>query len=450
MIRHIIAREFWDSLASSRFIISTALCVCFITLAVYVSIDDYVDRLRDYNAAVAAHEKDEMRTHRAKIYRKPQMLGVFSEGVDKHVGNMIEILIWESPFRARGYGWQSRETEYMASFASIDVAFVIKLILSLLAIFLTYDAIAGERESGLLRLLLSNSISRGSFLIGKLLGRFLCLLIPLVMGVIVSLIFLLTNPSIQLTTADWARISLFFGIFVLYIFVFLCAGLAVSAAVRSSALSLIILLTIWILTIAVHPIVSVIATENLHPIDHPEVMARKVRSIEEEYQKRLNQNWNVQERLRREAKWEQLNKYVAEFNTVNMEKGQVVDKTKQDFLREFTAQANFAKSLSRLSPAGCFSNAAEAIVNTDIEAYDRFMEKSRQFWRQYVEQYKKWQKVLYEDRQKAREIKFPQEPEIKYPLSESIQRATPDIALLILFTGLCFIAAFAIFVRSEV
>jgi len=142
MIRYILAREFWDSLESSRFLISTVLCVCLIVLAVYVSTDDYVDRLRDYNAAVAAHEKDEMKTHQAKIYRKPQMLGVFSEGVDKHVGNMVEIVIWESPFRARGYGWQSRETEYMASFASIDVAFVIKLILSLLAIFLTYDAIS--------------------------------------------------------------------------------------------------------------------------------------------------------------------------------------------------------------------------------------------------------------------------------------------------------------------
>ena len=130
MIRHILAREFLDSLESSRFIISTVLCVGLILLVVYVSTDDYVDRLRDYNAAVAAHKKDENRTYQPKIYRKPQMLGVFSEGVDKHVGNMVEIIISESPFRARGYGWQTRETEYMASFASIDVSFVTRGLLS--------------------------------------------------------------------------------------------------------------------------------------------------------------------------------------------------------------------------------------------------------------------------------------------------------------------------------
>ena len=104
---------------------------------------------------------------------------------------------------------------------------------------------------------------------------------------------------------------------------------------------------------------------------------------------------------------------MAQYNTIDMEKGQVVDKIKQDFLRAFTAQANFVKSLSRLSPAGCFSNATEAIVNTDIEAYDQFMEKSRQFWHQYVEQRKKWEELSREDRPKARKIKFPEEPNIK-------------------------------------
>jgi ABC-type transport system involved in multi-copper enzyme maturation permease subunit len=444
MVRHIVAREFLESLESSRFIISTVLCVCLIVLAVYVSIDDYVQRLREHDVAVATYEKQPQWT---TIYRRPRVLGIFSEGVDKHVGNMVEISIWASPFRASGYGWQSRETEYMASFASIDVAFVIKFILSLLAIFLTYDAISGEREAGLLRLVLSNSISRCAFLIGKLLGRFLSLLIPLVMGILISLLFLLTNFFIELTTTDFLRIGLFFGVAILYVSVFLCIGLAISAAVRSPALSLIILLTVWILTIVVYPILGVIAAENLHPIDHPETMEEKLRNIEEKYQKRFNENWAIRQRLEKEGKRKEQEKYIAQYHAISIEQAEVVDKAERDFLRQFTSQANFARSLLRLSPAECFSNAAEAVVSTDIEAYDRFMEINRQFWHQYVEHYKK---ALYENRPEAREMKFPEEPKIKYPLSESLQRATIDIALLILLAGLCFIAAYTIFVRSEV
>ena len=450
MIRFIVAREFLDSLESLRFIISTVLCMFLVVFTVYVSTDDYVDRLRDHGAAVAAHEKDRMRTYNPKIYRVPQVLGIFSEGVDKHVGNAVEIRSWESPFRATGYGWYSRETEYMASFASIDVAFTIKIALSLLAIFLTYDAISGERESGLLRLVLSNSISRGAFLIGKLLGRLLCLLIPLAMGIIVSLLFLLLNPSIELSKVDWIRIGLFFGVALLYTSVFLCAGLAVSAAVRSSASSLIILLTVWILTIAVHPVLSVIAAEDLHPIDSPGTMEKKVHTIEEEYQKRLNEINAIINQLERQGEWSNILEYTTQYSAISMEKAQVVDKTKQDFLREFTAQADFAKNLSRLSPAGCFSNATEVIVNTDIGTYDRFIERTRQFWHQYVEQRKKWTEALRKSREEARKIKLPETPEIRYPLEESVQRAALDIALLILFTGLCFVAAYAILARREV
>jgi hypothetical protein len=197
----------------------------------------------------------------------------------------------------------------------------------------------------------------------------------------------------------------------------------------------------------VYPILGVIAAENLHPIDHPETMEEKLRNIEEKYQKRFNENWAIRQRLEKEGKRKEQEKYIAQYHAISIEQAEVVDKAERDFLRQFTSQANFARSLLRLSPAECFSNAAEAVVSTDIEAYDRFMEINRQFWHQYVEHYKK---ALYENRPEAREMKFPEEPKIKYPLSESLQRATIDIALLILLAGLCFIAAYTIFVRSEV
>lgn len=457
MIRYIVAREFLDSLASLRFIISTVLCVLSIVSVLWVSTDDYADRLRDHDAAVKAYEKDSRPGDRPRLYRRPQPLGVFSEGVDRRVGNVVEIEMWEVPLRAGGYGRGSRETEYVASFASIDVAFVIKFILSLVAIFLTYDAISGERESGVLRLILSNSVSRSALLIGKLLGRLLCLLLPLVMGIMVSLLFLLINPAIELHKADWLRISLFFSAALLYISVFLCAGLAVSAAVRSSALSLIILLTLWVLAVAVHPVLSVIAAEYLYSIDHPWAMEKKMDSIREGYEERRKEIDAALERLKKERNRmsgieyvESWQKQIAQLYTLWIERERASDEVRQGFVNAFAAQADFAKTLSRSSPAGCFSNAAEAIVNTDIETYDHFMESCRQFWHQYVVQREKQQKLLLRDREKAQEIEFPEEPELRYPLEESIQRAIPDIAIIILFTGLCFIAAYALFVRCEV
>ncbi|MFC1714197.1 ABC transporter permease [Candidatus Poribacteria bacterium] len=447
MIWRIVAREFLDSLISLRFIISTVLCIFLITSVVYVSTDDYVDRLKDHDSAVAAHKEDRMREYSPKLFRKPQPLGVFSEGMDKRVGKVVEIRSWDSPFVASEYGWYGREAEYMASFASIDVAFVIRFILSLLAVFLTYDAIAGERESGLIKLVLSNPVSRSSFLVGKLLGRLLCVLIPLVLGAIIALLFFLANPSLHLSSVDWARIGIFFGVALIYVSLFLCLGLAVSAAVRSSASSLIILLTVWIMAVAVHPVLSVLTAEKAYSIDDPTTMGRKIYRIDQQYQERWNE---LLAKIReQDRKGSNRREYTAQFNTLNMEKAQMKDKISQEFLNAFTGQANLAKNLSRLSPAGSFSYAASAVVNTDISSYDSFMEISRQFWHRYVEHRKKWETVLREDPGKAREMKFPEAPEIQYSLADSIQRAAPDIAILILFTGLSFVASYALFVRRD-
>jgi len=447
MIWRIAAREFLDSLISLRFIISTVLCIFLIVSVVYVSTDDYVDRLKDHDSAVAAHKEDRMREYNPNLFRKPQPLGVFSEGMDKRVGKVVEIRSWESPFVASEYGWFGQEAEYMASFTSIDVAFVIQFILSLLAVFLTYDAIAGERESGLIKLVLSNPVSRSSFLVGKLLGRLLCVLIPLALGAMIALLFFLSNPNLHLSSVDWARIGIFFGISLIYVSLFLCLGLAVSAAARSSASSLIILLTIWILAVAIHPVLSVLAAEKLYSIDDPGTMMKKVSSVDQQYQERWDELRTKIQEL--ERKGEDAIQESTRFNTLNMEKAQMKDRMRQEFLNAFTAQADFAKNLSRLSPAGSFSYAASAVVNTDIGSYDRFMKIARQFWNRYVEHRKKWEAVLREDPGKAREMKFPEAPEIQYSLADSIQRAAPDIAILILFTGLSFVASYALFVRRD-
>ena len=46
-------------------------------------------------------------------------------------------------------------------FATPDLAYVVNIVISLLALLLTFDAITGELETGTLRLMLSNAVPRG-------------------------------------------------------------------------------------------------------------------------------------------------------------------------------------------------------------------------------------------------------------------------------------------------
>ena len=63
-------------------------------------------------------------------------------------------------------------------FTSIDIVFIFEVVLSLIALIFAYDAIAGERERGTLRLVVTHPVRRGQILLAKYISAMLCLLVP--------------------------------------------------------------------------------------------------------------------------------------------------------------------------------------------------------------------------------------------------------------------------------
>ena len=56
---------------------------------------------------------------------------------------------------------------YLHLFSQIDLVFIFQVVLSLLSLLFAYDAIAGDWETGTLRLVLSHPIGRGKVLLAK-------------------------------------------------------------------------------------------------------------------------------------------------------------------------------------------------------------------------------------------------------------------------------------------
>ena len=89
--------------------------------------------------------------------RPPNPLSIFNTGLDKRLGNEIEVshvfirlTIWDADKH-------EADNSYFNIFTSIDIVLIFQGILSLLALTFAYDAIAGEYEHGTLRLVLSYS-----------------------------------------------------------------------------------------------------------------------------------------------------------------------------------------------------------------------------------------------------------------------------------------------------
>jgi ABC-type transport system involved in multi-copper enzyme maturation permease subunit len=133
----------------------------------------------------------------------------------------------------------------MEPFEVVDWTLVTRLVLSFFCIVLAYNAISGEVESGTLRLVLSNPLSRGGFLASKFLAHLVILLAATIIGTLISLLILSLNGVIELNL----RVLQAYGVFLLgttlYVSFFLLLSMGISALVRSSASSLVLLVLVW-------------------------------------------------------------------------------------------------------------------------------------------------------------------------------------------------------------
>ena len=125
--------------------------------------------------------------------------------------------------------------------------------MSFIAILFTYDAISGERETGTLSLLMSNSVSRATVLLGKFIGAFLTILLPLLIGILLNLMIVNASRLVSLSGDEWARVGIIFVISALYISIFLWLGLFISSQFSNSSSSLLVLLLIWIVFVVLIP-----------------------------------------------------------------------------------------------------------------------------------------------------------------------------------------------------
>lgn len=140
-------------------------------------------------------------------------------------------------FVAQGVGGAiAQETgEQISSDAFINllstfIAFVIPII----AVVLAYAAIAGERDSGTLKLLLALPHSRRDVVFGKIVGRSVVIVLPILLGFVgAAIVFLITPVSLEVGNyVAFTLLSALLGV----VFVSLAVGISAAAKSRRQAM----------------------------------------------------------------------------------------------------------------------------------------------------------------------------------------------------------------------
>ncbi len=336
MIGTIARKEIMANLLSYKFYVVILLAAVLVGTSLFIAARDYTDRLADYSLI-------RPKPGEPIAINPPNPLAIFAKGLDESMARSFEV----SPIGITVRAGQKSGNAVFAFFPTPDFLYVVRVVLSLVALLFGFDQVSREKEGGTLRLMLANPASRGSVLLGKWLGNFVSLAVPFLLVSALGIAVLSLDPAIRFSPDQAFRLVLILALSLVYIAFFLSLGILVSALTRRASSSLVILLFVWVLFVFVLPNLGTLAARQL--VDVP-----SVRALSEKRQ----QVWTreVLLRIRGEGDWASHVKAISAEN----------DALEADYRVKFDRLVALSKNINRVSPVASFVYAATEIAGTGI------------------------------------------------------------------------------------
>ncbi|HTK83106.1 MAG TPA: ABC transporter permease subunit [Bacteroidota bacterium] len=483
----VINKELKAIIMSPKFAATFAVCSLLMLLSVYVGIQEYRTSVQQYETATQLVNQ-EMRESASwqgltnRTYRRPDPMQIFVSGVNYDVGRWSGINQFSTvKLRHSSYS----DDPIFAVFRFVDFSFIVTVVLALFALLFTYDAINGERESGTLQLTFSNAVPRAKYVLGKLIGAWLGLVVPLLVPVALAILMLFVY-KIPFSAENWLQLLVLLSVALLYFTVFVSIGLFVSSVTRHSNTSFLIALVIWVLAVLIVPRAGVIVAGQLVPVP-------SVAEIDGQHDAYSKQRWqqlmNTQEKLWQERNaptqnmskedresyrdahlWAWMEQDDSARKTMQKEIDAYAVRLNEDLRNRQATQQELAFILSRFSPASSFQLTAMNLAGTNIDIKSRYedaMVTYRDAFNKFTEKKQKESggmggiRVTFDsdagfkfdvprERGTLNLGDLPQFSDPRWQLGGALRSAIIDVGSMALYALLAFVAAFIGFVRYDV
>ncbi len=338
----IIWKEIAENITSYRNLITTGLCIVLFLSSALVMTRDYRNRQTNYSLRDAMGQT---RTGmRPKLAKPPTSLSILARGLDENMGRLTFIW-WSQPRKEPGADVvdPGERNGLFSLFAAPDFVYIVKIVMSILALFFAFDSICGEKERGTLKMMLaSGGTSRSGVILGKWLGGYFSFLICMLPALLIVLIWMSVHPAVEIKAEDWIRIILIFLFSLAYISVFFLLGLFVSTLTHRGATSLLIILLAWVIWVIGAPNLSVLLAKRFSPVPESLAFMSEKQTIG---QQRFDSGMD-----RTEAYWQADDRYIAEVDV----------------------QADLVQKLTRVSPSASYTYIAATLARTGIAESQKY------------------------------------------------------------------------------
>ena len=336
------------------------------------------------------------------------------------------------------------EGSLSSALGNLDFLFVVSTVFSLLALLFTFDAVAGEREAGTLRVTLANALPRDLFLWSKLIGGYIVFVVPFLVSFLLGLL-VLVSQGFPLGESDiFLRVLSLTLVSLLYIGVFFAIGTLISTYLDNSKTALIVAFTVWVLAVLIAPRIGFLTAKFIAPtraiqsvhmektaihnnltLEKDQVIIAKMRTLEG-----LNLGTDYERIMAARAPID------AEYRQKFHEQ---VGEIERAYQREKKRQESLGETLSRITPTASLIYVAMNLTETGKIKRDTYFETGTRYYNQLEAEYfseisdDQFARFMRQNQPKPQKIAPP--PDMtETALSETVRHSMVDLLLL------CFLA----------
>jgi len=410
----IARKEILANLSSYKFFVVLLLTVLLTATSFFIMHRDFTQRTADFQII-------RPKPGEPIALLPPNPMAVFAKGLEDAMTRSFEIDAIGITVRAG----QSSGNIIYSFFPAPDFLYVVRVVLSLVALLFGFDQVSRERERGTLKLILGSSVSRARVLFGKWLGNFLSLAVPFLLVTLLGTAFLLLDPNVHFSAGRLGRLALILALSLIYMSFFLTLGILISTLTRRSSSSIVVLLFIWTLLVFVIPNLGTLLARQF-------VSVPSVRALSE----KRRQTWTREVLLGlKGGDWAGHMRAISDDN----------DRIEEDYRGKFERLVRLSRDINRVSPAAGFLDAASEIAGTGIGEESRLKREVVRYKNSIID------KVIANRAISNKSMEYPAFHYVPRSLAEIFaQGALFDATWLVFFNIISFALAFWAFIRYDV
>ncbi|MDZ7369354.1 MAG: ABC transporter permease subunit [candidate division KSB1 bacterium] len=462
MLRELIFRDLLDYVKSLRFMLSFLIVVGAFILSGILFVGKYKLAVVDYRENETRNLKaleesskglDQVAMYGQRLINPPPVFGFTCTGFDDHLPNALYV----NAFSVGTMDNLSRSNFLFPKFNELDWVFIIGILLSFVALALTFDGISREKEDGTLRLVMTNAFPRYQFILAKYVGALLVLTIPATIGILLNLIIVILSGVVMLTAEHWIQIGFIYILSTVYLSAYVLFGLLISILIHRSAPSLALCLVLWVVTVLFIPNTGGLLSQAFHPLPPKKEFEEKIdlaRSQVWDHYPKEAQSFIGIDRYRPAHRWRA---------AAQSEQLEVEVKLREAYFNEQIQQVEWGQRWTRISPAAVYQYAAESLADVGISRFFNFRRQVKNYGEQLMDFVRKkdaldpesphWINPFNGILFSTNPVKYTEIPKFNYKprkIEELLRESLMDIFLLMMVNFFLFTISVASFLRFDV